>query len=481
MHADFTTFWGTDAPADMQRYGAFEDPSATIFLPREATLLAAKNVFEAAILSARRDENLFVQSQQLFLGAAYICDEPDRGDAYFAHVPPDGLSTRVTVWHHDDHLFTDATHEDLDAFKAGDDTPRKPPVERSSLASLDVRCAWIHPVLCEGRFDAHRYEPSQGGYQMAATAEAKLATFVPSGMYWLWRSFLFGDRPTCERVLQKLLSSRSRLMRDAATTVKELLDGRRDLFGVDLGAAIAAIAKRPAPPPPASAALPVAAKVASGLPKLALSPSTEPRPSPPGACAAEIAARAALYRGPTVKGRVVITTQARTFVFAPGAAHCAPAPGLPEGRTCVVDVHPSRERCLLEVGVYMEHALWELDLESGKARILVSEKGASGAYAGEKHLVTAQKQIITLWALDDAGPKQLAALDTGVVAPVRGLGGTAIVCQSGVAGGMVLRLSQDTLEPLGTIAAGYDVPFASKGALFFAPTDPAEPVRSLAL
>ena len=83
---------------------------------------------------------------------------------------------------------------------------------------------------------------------------------------------------------------------------------------------------------------------------------------------------------------------------------------------------------------------------------------------------------IRLWDLR-SGPR----FDTGVVAPVRGLGGTAIVCQSGVAGGMVLRLSQDTLEPLGTIAAGYDVPFASKGVLFFAPTDPAEPVRSLAL
>src|SRR5262249_15594480 len=97
------------------------------------------------------------------------------------------------------------------------------------------RSLWIMKILAEGRFSAEafqRFDHRRMDWRAAITKGQKLADYPPAALYWMWRTYTFGETDRLGQRLKLAESSHSLGVRDAGRLVTELRRGRRAVGNV---------------------------------------------------------------------------------------------------------------------------------------------------------------------------------------------------------------------------------------------------------
>lgn len=69
-------------------------------------------------------------------------------------------------------------------------------------------------------------------------------------------------------------------------------------------------------------------------------------------------------------------------------------------RNLPLHTHATQERMLVAVGPHNAGTLWEVELESGQARLVCDEPGTHGVYVGEERVLSSSRERTALWDVE---------------------------------------------------------------------------------
>jgi len=257
---DFHAVWGTPLPRDLaamtRAFAAVDVEWLGRWRPAltDAFVLPARakeNLIDK-LLAADRRERRGSTLVELLAGAPAI--GVLRGGPrvlYGLHDPPPLAASAIWGWQVDEMLFSGPVAASLSALawihavaaaqreklidardaQAALARVPAPPARRAPTASAAEQNRWLLLLLRDG--DPVAAAVAFAGARrpaLGATTLARVATSVPAALDGLFRAFLFADRP--ELVAAHVAAaggSRSRLIRDAARLVDELVRGRKHL------------------------------------------------------------------------------------------------------------------------------------------------------------------------------------------------------------------------------------------------------------
>lgn len=268
----FRELVGRELPPLLAMMGAPDGPSGTVFLPSFRELIAAENSFMRAREASRGHT---APLTQIFTGCYHLEDDAAGGDSFMVWLPPGARNEAMVVrWSHEEGRPTQVAAADLPTWywltgRLGDRTlgrfevvdgqygrggwePMGAKAEAAfdahcgafrrnerELAQCEARARWIVQALAHGEVAQDALDVAGRG--MRAEFETRQPEFShdpPAALYWLWRSFLLGERETLTSLLALLGGSRSRFVRDA----RALVLAYRDRAGIAEVLAPAALA-----------------------------------------------------------------------------------------------------------------------------------------------------------------------------------------------------------------------------------------------
>ncbi|MCA9644320.1 MAG: hypothetical protein KC492_26680, partial [Myxococcales bacterium] len=268
---------GDIVPADVARH---EPEDGGFLLSHPKQLLEAENCFEQAIVHAGSLRTVEPVLQALTL-VFFLTEIPGDGDTFMLQVTNAGDTAHVVNWSHEEGFFTGPVAWDIPSvlrivkvWESSDDTAKRredltPAFGRVNASPwpfsfiserliddevlesetelnregerprnlLDVvqpRAWWLAHALLDQPFDANALKNQLEWDPTKTLAGPHMANFPPTGLYWLWRSYFFGEA-WLDDIIAATRNSKSRLVRDAVKLVEELRnEQRREVGGIDL-------------------------------------------------------------------------------------------------------------------------------------------------------------------------------------------------------------------------------------------------------
>ncbi len=268
---------GDNVPADLARH---EPQDGGFLLSHPKQLLEAANCFEEAVAQAASGRVVEPVLQVMTL-VFFLAEIPGDGDTLMLQIPNAGDTAHVVNWSHEEGFFTGPIAWDIPTVlrimsvydSSGDAGERRAALEpafgrvnagpwpfsficerlvddevleeedelqlegeapRNLLDVVQPRAWWLAHALTGQAPDPNNLKNQLDWTPEKALEGPHLAKFPPTGLYWLWRSYFFGDA-WLDDIIAAVRNSESRLVRDAVTLVEELKnESRREVGGVDL-------------------------------------------------------------------------------------------------------------------------------------------------------------------------------------------------------------------------------------------------------